>query len=160
MGFLRQEYQSRLPSPFPGELPDSGIKPVSAAFAKQILYRWANREVQLLLYSAQNSGEIACTDRSLKRRLYAEQSLQGSNVGECKSLWFSSTEFPRLGRDFPWIHSITTAAFPKSHSQPWDSGSGTWGSTPPHRGCLQPGEDWLPLEDGRYKFNLDNQMKS
>ena len=35
-----------------------------------------------------------------------EQILQDSNVGECKSLWFSGTEFPRLGRDFLWIHSI------------------------------------------------------
>ena len=52
-----------------------------------------------------------------------EQILQDNNVGECKSLWFSSTEFPRLGRDFLWIHSITTAAFPKSHPQPWDSGA-------------------------------------
>ena len=31
MGFLRQEYWSGLPFPFPGDLPDPGIKPVSAA---------------------------------------------------------------------------------------------------------------------------------
>ena len=31
MGFFRQEYWSGLPSPPPGDLPDSGIKPVSPA---------------------------------------------------------------------------------------------------------------------------------
>ena len=29
MGFSRQEYWSRLPCPSPGDLPDSGIQPVS-----------------------------------------------------------------------------------------------------------------------------------
>ena len=33
MGFLRQEYWSRLPFPSPGDLPDSGIKPTSPALA-------------------------------------------------------------------------------------------------------------------------------
>ena len=33
MGFLRQEYWSRLPFPSPGELPDPGIKPVSHSLA-------------------------------------------------------------------------------------------------------------------------------
>ena len=31
MGFSRQEYQSGLPFPPPGDLPDPGIKPVSPA---------------------------------------------------------------------------------------------------------------------------------
>ena len=30
-GFLRQEYWSGLPFPFPGDLPDSGIEPMSPA---------------------------------------------------------------------------------------------------------------------------------
>ena len=29
LGFSRQEYWSRLPFPFPGDLPDPGIKPTS-----------------------------------------------------------------------------------------------------------------------------------
>ena len=33
MGFSRQEYWSGLPFPSPGDLPDSGIKPVSPALA-------------------------------------------------------------------------------------------------------------------------------
>ena len=33
MGFFRQEYWSGLPFPFPGDLPDSGIKPASSALA-------------------------------------------------------------------------------------------------------------------------------
>jgi len=33
MGFSRQEYWSELPFPPPGDLPNSGIKPVSPALA-------------------------------------------------------------------------------------------------------------------------------
>ena len=33
MGLARQEYWSGLPFPFPGDLPDSGIKPTSPALA-------------------------------------------------------------------------------------------------------------------------------
>jgi len=33
MGFLRQEYWSRLPFPFPGDLPDPRIKPASPTLA-------------------------------------------------------------------------------------------------------------------------------
>ena len=33
MGFPRQEYWSRLPSPFPGDLPNPGIKPMSLVLA-------------------------------------------------------------------------------------------------------------------------------
>ena len=35
MGFLRQEYWSGLPCPPPGDLPNSGIKPTSPAWAWQ-----------------------------------------------------------------------------------------------------------------------------
>ena len=46
MGFLRQEYQSALPFPPPGDLPNPGIKPVSpmSPALQAILYRWAVRE--------------------------------------------------------------------------------------------------------------------
>ena len=33
MGFPRQEYWSGLPFPFPGDLPDPGVKPMSHALA-------------------------------------------------------------------------------------------------------------------------------
>jgi hypothetical protein len=33
MGFPRQKYWSGLPFPFPGNLPNPGIKPMSPAFA-------------------------------------------------------------------------------------------------------------------------------
>ena len=36
MGFSRQEYQSRLPCPPPGDLPGSGIKPRSPAFTAEL----------------------------------------------------------------------------------------------------------------------------
>ena len=39
---------------------------------RQILYHWDNREVQLILYLAQNPGKIAFIDRSRKRGLYAD----------------------------------------------------------------------------------------
>ena len=38
MGFSRQEYQSELPFPSPGDLPDPGIKPESPAL--QADYLW------------------------------------------------------------------------------------------------------------------------
>ena len=36
MGFPRQEYWSRLPFSFPGDLPDPGIKPTSPALAGRL----------------------------------------------------------------------------------------------------------------------------
>ena len=36
MGFPRQEYQSGLPFPSPGDLPDPGIKPTSHALAGRL----------------------------------------------------------------------------------------------------------------------------
>ena len=38
MGFPRQEYWSGLPLPFPGGLPDPGIKPKSLLLGRQILH--------------------------------------------------------------------------------------------------------------------------
>ena len=43
MGFSRQEYQSGLPFPSPGDLPNPGIQPsslTSPALARQILYHY------------------------------------------------------------------------------------------------------------------------
>ena len=37
MGFSRQEYWSGLPCPTPGDLPDTGIKPVSPALQEDSL---------------------------------------------------------------------------------------------------------------------------
>ena len=42
MGLPRQEYWSRLPFPFPGDLSNPEIKPVSPA-CRQIFYHWATR---------------------------------------------------------------------------------------------------------------------
>ena len=44
MGFFRQEYWSGLPFSSPGDLPDSGIKPVSPALQVDFLTIWATRE--------------------------------------------------------------------------------------------------------------------
>ena len=38
MGFPRQEYWSGLPLPFPGGLPDPGLKPKSLLLGRQILH--------------------------------------------------------------------------------------------------------------------------
>ena len=43
MGFSRQEYWSGLPCPSPGDLPDLGIEPISAALQADSL-PWATRE--------------------------------------------------------------------------------------------------------------------
>ena len=57
MGFSRQEYWSGLPFPPPGDLPDRGIKPRSAALhCRQILYRLSPRETRLLPRQDTNEG--------------------------------------------------------------------------------------------------------
>ena len=43
MGFSRQEYWSRLPFPSPGDLPNSGIKPRSPAYAGRCFNLWATK---------------------------------------------------------------------------------------------------------------------
>ena len=45
MGFCKQEYWSGLPCPPPGDLPDSGIKPISLMSpGRRVLYHWATWE--------------------------------------------------------------------------------------------------------------------
>ena len=48
MGFTRQEYQSGLPFPSSGDLPNPGIKPTSPALCQVLKY--------LLIYSSQEKG--------------------------------------------------------------------------------------------------------
>ena len=48
VGFPRQEYWRGLPFPSPGDLPNTGIQPMSPAFAKQILYHCTTREAPSL----------------------------------------------------------------------------------------------------------------
>ena len=53
MGFSRQEYWSGLPCPPPGDLPNSGIKPMSlssAAMAGRFFTTSATRETQAYIY--------------------------------------------------------------------------------------------------------------
>ena len=45
MAFLRQEYWSGLPFPFPGDLPNPGIEPGSPTLASRFFTIWAIREV-------------------------------------------------------------------------------------------------------------------
>ena len=62
MGFSRQEYCSGLPCPPPGDLPNAGIKPKSIMSKhlpyllhfRQVLYCWATREAQILIYTPLN----------------------------------------------------------------------------------------------------------
>ena len=49
MGFFRPEYWSRLPFPFPGDLPEPGIEPVSPIL-----------QVNSLPLSHQGSSSIVC----------------------------------------------------------------------------------------------------
>ena len=46
MGFSRQEYESRLPCPPPGDLPNPGIEPASPALQEDSLPR-ATREAHI-----------------------------------------------------------------------------------------------------------------
>ena len=45
MGFSRQEYWSRLPFPFPGDLPNPWIEPGVSHMVDRLFTIWANREV-------------------------------------------------------------------------------------------------------------------
>ena len=56
MGFSRQEHWSGLLFPSPGDLPNSGVEPVSLASPalRQILYHWATREATIRCISIQN----------------------------------------------------------------------------------------------------------
>ena len=51
VGFPRQEYWSGLPFPFPGDLPNPGIKPVSC-LGRQILYHWATWQILRVLITS------------------------------------------------------------------------------------------------------------
>ena len=50
MGFSRQKYESGLPCPPPGDLPDPGIKPVSRCVGRRILYHWGTWEDPQRIY--------------------------------------------------------------------------------------------------------------
>ena len=50
MGFSRQKYWSKVPSPPPGDLPNPGIKPTSPCIGRQIIYHWAPGKPLINLY--------------------------------------------------------------------------------------------------------------
>ena len=50
-GFPRQAYQSELPFPSPGDLPNSRDQTLILCIGRQILYHWATREALLTLKS-------------------------------------------------------------------------------------------------------------
>ena len=57
MGFSRQEYRSGLPHPSPGDLPDSGMEPVSLTFpdlADGFFTTWATWEMKVKVLVAQS----------------------------------------------------------------------------------------------------------
>ena len=51
MGFLRQEYWSGLPFPFPGDLLDPGIRSNPHLHCRWILYHWATREAHYITWA-------------------------------------------------------------------------------------------------------------
>ena len=50
MGFSRQEYWSGLPFPIPRDLPNPEVVSCASCIGRQILYRKATKEAQLLHY--------------------------------------------------------------------------------------------------------------
>ena len=54
MGFPRQEYWRRFSFPSPGDLPDSGMEPVSLALAGGV-YHWAIREALCIPHGSLNN---------------------------------------------------------------------------------------------------------
>ena len=65
MQFSRQEYWSGLPSPPPGDLPNSGIESVSCVFhlGRRILYHWATWEADRLI-NLWSMPFISCKERT------------------------------------------------------------------------------------------------
>ena len=64
MGFSRQEYWSGLPFPFPGDLPDAGIKPLSLALEADYLllsHLGSPRILLLLLLSHFSRVQLCAT---------------------------------------------------------------------------------------------------
>ena len=54
MGFSRQEYWNGLPFPFPGDLPNSGIKPTSPALGRARVYLAINQISTLHTFNLYN----------------------------------------------------------------------------------------------------------
>ena len=64
MGFSRQEYWSGVPFPFPGDLPDEGVKPLSLALEADSLllsYLGSPRILLLLLLSRFSHVQLCAT---------------------------------------------------------------------------------------------------
>ena len=68
MGFSRQEYQSGLPFPSPGDLPDSGIQPRSPALQADALRSKppGKPSLKLSLIKSINSTAAAAAAKSLQ----------------------------------------------------------------------------------------------
>ena len=65
MGFPKQEYWSGLPFPFPGDLPDPGIEPVSPVLQANFLPTEPSGKSPLLIWSISVNGN---SEKRKKRR--------------------------------------------------------------------------------------------
>ena len=93
MGFSRQEYCSDLPFPFPGNLPDSGIEPmslVSPALAGGFFTTstWENQDNQkhVDIYTPHNNPKLKTVIYTYRQTLY-----RLSHQGSLKSVRFTHT---------------------------------------------------------------------
>jgi len=106
--FSRQEYWSGLPFPFPGHLPNPGIKPVSPAFAGGFFYYWATKEalsVQslsrvwlfVILWTAARQASLFITNsRSLLKHMSIESMMPSNHIILCHPLPLLPSIFPSI----------------------------------------------------------------
>ena len=108
MGFSRQEYQSGVPCPPPGDLPDPGIEPMSPAAP-------ALQADSLLLSRLCQPGQEICTYNGFYKFLFPTE---GSNVGgNLNTNKITLCEIFQNLQDLPKCSSISRKVKRKTHLQ-------------------------------------------
>jgi len=106
MGFSRQEYWSGLPIPFPGDLPDTGIKPVSPALftaespGKPVVVIQSLSRVSETPWSAAHQASLSLTiSLSLPKFMFILSVMLSNHLTLCQSLLVSGEAyFTQIGQ--------------------------------------------------------------
>ena len=106
MGFPRQEYWSGLPIPFPGDLPDPGIKPVSPALftaespGKPVVVIQSLSRVSETPWRAAHQASLSLTiSLSLPKFMFILSVMLSNHLTLCQPLLFSGEAyFTQIGQ--------------------------------------------------------------
>ena len=127
MGFSRQEYQSGLPFPSPGDLPDSGIQPRSPALQADALRSKppGKPSLKLSLIKSINSTAAAAAAKSLQScpTLWdpRDGSLPGSAVPgilQARTLEWVATSFSNAWKGKVKVKSLSRVRLFAAHQAP------------------------------------------